>query len=157
MHHHIHASPCFLFLTTFHWLFAWNMILYSCVFSYLVWIIIEQRSIWWWDYWLKTWNYYGKESKRTIVIRNNRSIWDVYLSSIHNFWLMVSLLDGVVKEFWHVRYVLKILIISGLCLVKRSLTLIAIGAFCMRTTRLGSRETLLFALRGRIQGFIFSL
>jgi hypothetical protein len=55
---------------------------------------------------------------------------------------MVSIMDGIVMEFGHVRYVLNTMIIYGLRLVGRSLTLTAIDVLCLRITHLGSREML---------------
>lgn len=64
-----------------------------------------------------------------------------YLCSVHDFmaygtygwfmilWLMISLLDGVVMKFWHIWSVLKLLIVSILSLVERSVTSIAIDGF----------------------------
>jgi hypothetical protein len=67
---------------------------------------------------------------RTIVIINKSSTCDLRICGrLTIFHLMVSFLDGVVLEFWHVQYVLKTLVASNLSLVERSLVLIAIDAF----------------------------
>jgi hypothetical protein len=80
--------------------------------------------------WLKNWKFCGKESRRTIVIRNGSSTWELRFCGLFTIlWLMISLLDGVVMGFWHFRYALKTLYASDWSLVERYVTSIAIDVF----------------------------